>query len=123
MARIIIIKSGEIEIEAELNDTKTAGAIWKALPIEKPANIWGDEIYFTIPIKRELEKGQDVVEIGDLGYWPPGMAFCIFFGKTPISGEGEIRPASAVTVVGKIISDVSALKRVLFGVKVRISKR
>jgi hypothetical protein len=123
MARIIIIKSGEIEIEAELNNTKTAGAIWEALPIEKPANIWGDEIYFTIPIKRELEKGQDVVEIGDLGYWPPGMAFCIFFGKTPISGEGEIRPASAVTVVGKIISDVSALKRVLFGVKVRISKR
>jgi hypothetical protein len=123
MARIIIIKSGEIEIEAELNDTKTAGAIWEALPIEKPANLWGDEIYFTIPIKRGLERGQDVVEIGDLGYWPPGMAFCIFFGKTPISGEGEIRPASAVTVVGKIISDVSALKKVLFGFKVRISKR
>ena len=123
MARIIIIKSEEIEIEAELNDTKTAGAIWEALPIEKPANLWGDEIYFTIPIKRGLERGQDVVEIGDIGYWPPGMAFCIFFGKTPISGEGEIRPASAVTVVGKIISDVSALKKVLFGFKVRISKR
>ncbi|MQG29069.1 MAG: hypothetical protein FI723_11855, partial [SAR202 cluster bacterium] len=47
-----------------------------------------------------------------LGYWPPGQAFCLFFGPTPASQGDEIRPASEVTVIGKIIGDSGVLKGV-----------
>jgi uncharacterized protein len=123
MAKKMRIIIGQIESEAEFNDSKTAEAIWKALPIERPVNLWGEEIYFTLPIKADLEKGQEVVQIGDLGYWPPGSAFCIFFGKTPLSSEREIRPASAVSVLGRITSDPNVFKKVQPGDKILISKR
>jgi hypothetical protein len=99
MGRRIQISVGAIETEAELNDTRTAQAIWKALPIKDRANLWGDEIYFWIPVKLKLEAGQELVSIGDLGYWPKGNAFCIFFGRTPVSQGDEIRPAIPVTCV------------------------
>ena len=117
-----MIRAGQIQAEAELNDTKTAEVIWEALPIERPANLWGDEIYFSIPVKAGLEKGQELVQIGDLGYWPPGAAFCIFFGETPMSRKGEIRPASAVTVFGKITGAATVFKKVSSGTDVLISK-
>jgi uncharacterized protein len=123
MTKKIVIKIGPIEAEAELNNTRTAGAIWEALPIEKPANLWGDEIYFSIPVKAGLENGQEIVQTGDLGYWPPGTAFCIFFGQTPMSSEGEIRPASAVTVLGKITGDTEVFKKVASGAGVKITRK
>jgi hypothetical protein len=122
MAKKMMIRVGQIQVEAELNNTKTAEVIWEALPIEGRANLWGDEIYFAIPVKMGLEKGQEVVQIGDLGYWPPGTAFCIFFGETPVSHEGEIRPASAVTILGKVTSDAAVFKKVSSGANVLISK-
>ena len=122
MAKKITIKAGQIKAEAELNDTRTAAAVWDALPIEGRAEFWGDEIYFEIPVKMELEKGQEVVQIGDLGYWPPGSAFCIFFGETPVSSKGEIRPASAVTVLGKVTSDAAVFERVSPGARVLVSR-
>ena len=106
----IIITAGSIRLEAELNDTFTAKAISNILPITAAANTWGDEIYFSMPITLELENGQEVVDLGDLGYWPPGGAFCIFYGLTPASQGDEIRPASAVTIIGKVQGDVTALK-------------
>ena len=122
MAKKMMIRVGQIQAEAELNNTKTAEAIWEALPIEGRANLWGDEIYFAVPVKMGLEKGQEVVQIGDLGYWPPGTAFCIFFGETPVSRKGEIRPASAVTILGKVTSDTAVFKKVSLGANVLISK-
>lgn len=122
MFRKILIRSEQFQASAELNNTRTAEAIWESLPIEGCANLWGDEIYFAIPIKMELEKGREVVQIGDLGYWPPGSALCIFFGNTPVSRKGEIRAASAVTVFGKVTSDAAVFKKVLSGAKVIISK-
>ena len=110
-----------VAMEAELNDTDTARAIWDALPFGARGNTWGDEIYFGIPVAKELEKGQDTVELGDLGYWPPGKAFCIFFGPTPASQGDEIRPASAVTVVGKLLGDPTLFKQVPSGQQVTIS--
>jgi hypothetical protein len=102
----IVITAGHITAEAELNETKTAMAIWQALPLEGAANTWGEEIYFRIPVSHDLEPdAKEVVQFGDLGYWPQGQAFCIFFGATPISGPGEIRPASAVNVVGQLLDD------------------
>jgi hypothetical protein len=120
MPKQIRITAGEVSVDAELNDTGTANAIADALPISASASTWGDEIYFRIPVDTELENGQEVVELGDLGYWPPGQAFCLFFGLTPASRGDEIRPASAVTVIGKILGDTERLKQVPSGASVAI---
>jgi hypothetical protein len=104
-----------VVVDAELNDTETAGAVWDALPIQGNGSTWGEEIYFRIPVDAELENGQEVVDLGDLGYWPPGQAFCLFFGLTPASRGDEIRPASEVTVIGKMTGDIGVLKGVSSG--------
>ena len=120
MAKTITISAGDVALDAELNDTDTAGAIWEALPIHANSGTWGNEIYFQIEVEADLEDGQETVELGDLGYWPPGSAFCLFFGRTPASQGDEIRPASEVTVIGKILSDTGPLKRVVSGSLVTI---
>jgi hypothetical protein len=108
------IRIGDLAIEAELNNTPTAQKIAEALPISALFNTWGDEIYFPIPVIAELDdNAREVVAVGDLGYWPPGKAFCIFFGQTPMSRPGEIRPASAVNIVGQIKGDAMQFKRVM----------
>lgn len=111
-----------IEAAAELNNTRTAQAIWEALPVKARANLWGEEVYFSIPVSLELEAGQELVSAGDLGYWPEGNALCIFFGPTPISRGGEIRPASAVTVFGRITGDSSIFKQVASGTEITIER-
>jgi hypothetical protein len=119
----IIIKAGEIEARAELNQSATAMAIWQALPIEGAANTWGEEVYFRIPVSQDLEAdARELVELGDLAYWPQGEAFCIFFGATPISGPGEIRPASAVNIVGQLADDPKVFLSVNAGTSVRIER-
>jgi len=123
MGKKIRIRAGEIEAEAELNDTRTAQAIWETLPIKSRANLWGNEIYFSIPLSLELEAGQELVSTGDLGYWPDGNAFCIFFGPTPVSQGAEIRPASPVTVFGKVIGDATVFKKVSTGTEITIRSK
>ena len=115
MSRRIAIKAGFVKAKAEINDSKTADAIWKALPIKGTANLWGDEVYFEIPVEMKLENGKELVSTGDLGYWPSGSCFCIFFGPTPMSKGNEIRPASAVNVFGKIAGDATLFKQVKEG--------
>ena len=122
MGRKIRIKAGLVEVVAELNDTKTAQAIWQALPINSRINLWGEEIYFRIPLSLELELGQELVNVGDLGYWPQGNAFCIFFGPTPISQGGEIRPASPVTIFGQVSGDATIFKQVTSGTEIAIER-
>ncbi len=110
----IAIRVGPLTIEAELHDTLTARQVAAALPIRTHFNTWGDEIYFAIPVEAGLDdSAQEVVAIGDLGYWPPGNAFCLFFGQTPMSMPGEIRPASAVNVIGKVLGDATQFKTVM----------
>ena len=123
MGRRIWIKARPIEAAAELNDTRTAQAIWDALPIKGHANLWGEEIYFPIPLDLELEAGQELVNVGDLGYWPQGNAFCIFFGPTPVSRGDEIRPASPVTVFGKVIGDATVFRQVASKTEITIERR
>jgi hypothetical protein len=126
MAKMIKILSEEVGVvEAEIlevKNPKTAKAIWDALPFETRANTWGEEIYFSIPVRLGAENAQRTVELGDLGYWPPGQGFCIFFGPTPISHGGEIRPANPVNVFGKVKGDPKILKKVRDGDKIRIEK-
>jgi hypothetical protein len=118
----ITITVEDIKMSAELNDSETARKIWEALPIEGSVNIWGDEIYFSISVNAGLENAKAVVSEGDLGYWPPGNAFCIFFGLTPASQGDEIRPASPVNIFGKIIGDPKVFKKVSSGAIIIIEK-
>ena len=118
----IRIKVGNIERSAELNESKTASLIRDALPIKARVNTWGDEIYFSIPVKAEPESPKEVVNIGDVGYWPDGSALCIFFGPTPISSEGEIRPASGVNLVGHILGDPQEFKKVSSGETITVEQ-
>jgi uncharacterized protein len=105
---------GALVVDAELNDSSTARKIAAALPIGATFNTWGDEIYFGIPVSADLDaSAREVVDIGDLGFWPPGKALCIFFGQTPMSKPGEVRPASAVNVVGKVKGDATQFKHVM----------
>jgi len=110
----ITITVGSVILEAELNDTITAGKIVDILPVRSTFNIWGDEIYFTVPVEAQLDAtAKEEVEAGDLGYWPTGKAFCIFFGPTPMSSPDKIIPASAVNIIGRIIGDAKKLKQTI----------
>jgi hypothetical protein len=123
MEKKIKITAGGVTVEALLNNSQTAEKIWNALPIEEEGSTWGDEIYFSIPVRDTLAAdAKEVVSLGELAYWPPGTAFCIFFGLTPASRGNEIRPASAVNPVGNIIGDPTAFKKVRSGAKVKIEK-
>jgi hypothetical protein len=122
MSKRIRIEASGNRVIAALNDTKTAKAIWEALPIKAHVSLWGQEIYFPIPVSLELEEGKELVNVGDLGYWPEGSAFCIFFGATPISRGKEIRPASPVCVFGKVIGDPGLLRKVRPGAEITIER-
>ncbi|HEX2186652.1 MAG TPA: cyclophilin-like fold protein [Chloroflexota bacterium] len=123
MSRLIRITAGAVQAEAELTASATASAIWEALPLSARASTWGDEIYFSIPVHLDEEQAQETVARGDLGYWPPGNAFCIFFGPTPASRSAEeIRPASPVNVFGRLRGDAAAFKRVRSGETVRVER-
>jgi len=98
----ILFKIGSKEICGNLNDTNTANTIYSNLPLKGKVNLWGKEIYFYVPVQVPLEDGKDVVNIGDIAYWPDGPAICIFFGPTPVSTKSEIKPYSKVSLIGKI---------------------
>jgi hypothetical protein len=123
MRKKIRILVSELKVEAELDESKTGQLIWEGLPIEAKTNLWGEEIYFTIPVKTGLEPdAKEVVSAGELGYWPTGHAFCIFFGPTPASRGEEIRAASAVNVIGRVLSDPQVFLKVKEGVKITLEK-
>lgn len=120
----IVIEAGGVRVEAELFETATARAVYKALPLEAEARTWGEEIYFEVPVVQDLdETAREVVEAGDLGYWPAGSAFCLFFGPTPLSTPGEIRPASAVNLIGRVRGEARVFKEVAAGTTIRLSPR
>jgi hypothetical protein len=116
----IKIASESVEALIELKNTKTASAIIKALPFESIAHRWSEEIYFDIPVELELENGKEVLEIGDVAYWPPGKSMCIFFGPTPSSKGNEIRAYSAVSVFGKVIGDANVFRATREGEQIRV---
>ena len=120
MPRAIKITAGGVSATGELNDSRAGAAIAAKLPITAKAETWGDEIYFGLPFSAPSDDPRETVALGDLGYWPPGKAFCIFFGRTPVSQGDEIRPASAVTVVGRVTGDPRVFKKVRAGTGVTI---
>jgi hypothetical protein len=117
----IKIQVGSLSMEGELNDTPTAMKVAESLPFDRPFNTWGDEIYFPIPVEAELDDtATEVVDMGDLGYWPSGNAFCIFFGPTPMSRGDEIVPASAVNIIGKVTGDPTLFKSVMDEARIHV---
>lgn len=122
MSTITITVEGTT-LSAELNESTTAQKIWDALPIEGRANVWGDEIYFEIPVV--IEQAPDAraeVEVGELGYWTPGHAFCVFWGPTPASIDDKPRAASPVNVFGRVTGDATVLRGVRSGAHVQITR-
>ncbi len=119
----ITISTAGISLPAELNDSPTARRIWEALPIEGQASTWGDEIYFEIPVVAEQEpSARAEVEVGELGYWPMGNAFCIFFGPTPASVAERPRAYSPVNILGRVVGDATRLRAVRSGTAVRLAR-
>jgi len=123
MGKRIRITAGLVTASAELNESATAKAIWDALPIEGRGNRWGEEIYFEIPISlaEDADARQDMA-IGELAYWPPGSAFCIFFGPTPVSRGGVPRAYSEVNPVGMVEGDAKVFRTVTDGAKVLLER-
>ena len=120
--RRIRIRAGGVEAIAALLDNRTADAIWAALPLRATVSLWGDEIYFRIPVDLSPERPQAVVSAGDLGYWPPGKAFCLFWGPTPASVGDEIRPASPVNLFGRLEGAPDVFAGVPDGVPITVER-
>jgi hypothetical protein len=113
MRREVTVRVGELEVKAWFNETDTATKVFDVLPITSNVNVWGDEIYFTIPVETGLEDAREIVNIGDTAYWPQGNALCVFLGRTPISEADEIRPISPVNVIGGIEGDGGLFQKLL----------
>ena len=123
MSRKIQITVGNVSMEAELAQSETANAFWEALPVTGAANVWGEEIYFQVPVEAKLEdSAREEMEVGEIAYWPPGSAFCIFFGRTPASVDDAPRAASAVNPLGRVTGDPKEYLSVRSGEEVRLEK-
>ena len=121
--RKMIISTKNLRIVAILAEGRSADTFWDSLPIIGRANTWGDEIYFNVNLQMPLdENASDIVESGDIAFWPPGSAFCIFFGRTPDSLGDEVRAASAVNVLGKIDGDEKEFRSIPSGEEVRLEQ-
>lgn len=108
----MVLKTPEREFYIELNDSSTADQIWLSMPLEAYVNVWGEEIYFEIPVELALENGRKVLEVGEVAYWPDGKAFCVFFGRTPLSKGEKPEAYSPVTPIGRVLNDLEALKEI-----------
>ncbi len=122
--RLIRIRAGEVAVTVALNGSTTADAVWDALPIAGRVQTWGDEIYFSIPVDApEAPDAAETVDRGAVAYWPPGSALCLFWGPTPMSRGAEIRPASAVNVIGAIDGDPTVLAAVPSGAEIVVERQ
>ena len=119
----IIITANSVTVKATLNDSPLAQELWLALPLEGQASIWGDEIYFGIPITADEEPGaKEIVEVGTLAYWPSGNAFCIFYGPTPVSRDQRPRAYSPVNILGMVEGDATVFRSVPQGVTIQLAR-
>ena len=117
MENIIFVCCGGVKIRFRLNRSGTALQLLSILPLQAKVQRWGGEIYFPIPLDARLEQGKELLEVGDIAFWPPGQALCIFFGHTPASTDHRPRAAGPVTVVGHIArqKDIGQLRKIKQG--------
>ncbi len=121
MAEQIKIISGEVDLIADLNDSPSAEALVKKLPLDLQMTRWGDEYYGDCGVSvTEGPDAREIMEVGELAIWPPGSALCIFFGPTPASVEDEPRAASKVNPIGRISSGAQALRKLGPSIQLRV---
>lgn len=118
--KLLFERAGSVFVELTGRNPRTVEALKRVLPFESRARKWGDEVYFETPAVAGEEEASELVNVGDVAYWPPGRALCLFFGPTPISRSGEIKPASPVNVIGRVVEGLDALRRVVDGERVRV---
>jgi hypothetical protein len=109
---IEILKKGTIKVLLDDRNPKTAKAFYKSLPVEGTAQLWYDEVYFPIPLEHDYENPSPSSDKGDISYWPPGKAFCIFFGDS--------QPASDVNHIGVVVEGLEIMGKVEEGDKIII---
>ncbi len=115
----VVIPQRQLSWLIELNETKTATMVYEALPKESSVEVWGEEIYFPIGVpKGEGDTTHEFVAPGDVGYWEPEQCVCLFFGPTPESPPGTIKPDDPVVIIGRIISPFESFRDVKDGDKV-----
>jgi uncharacterized protein len=121
--RAMRIEAEGVRLYAILDSTPTAQAVWEALPLLGAAQLWGEEVYFDVPLNLALESGARAeVGVGDIGYWPQGPAIALFFGPTPASRGQSPVAASPVNVFGRITGDATRLSRVRAGGRLRLTR-
>jgi len=121
--RRIRITSRSVDVEGVLHENPTADAVWEALPVKAEASLWGEEVYFPIPVDLpQAEDAREVAALGELGYWPRGKAFCVFFGPTPSSKGAEIRAYSPVNIFGRLDGDARMFMRVAEGEEITVER-
>lgn len=91
-----------------------ADALWSILPIEAQALLWGEEVYFDVPLSCEDENPSPQAVAGDISYWSPGHAICIFFGRT--------QPYSPVNHIGRISDGLEIFRNVKEGMKILLKR-
>ncbi len=119
----IRITIGSVQVDAELKGTRTAQEVYAALPVEVPVNTWGEEFYFKLSgVKDYRETATNQVKVGDVAFWGAGQVLAIFFGRTPMSMGPDPVPADRVNVVGRILGDATAFKRVMEVPTIRVER-
>ena len=121
MSQAISITIQNQHFTAQLNDSPAAQQLLDALPLKLRMSRWGEEYYGDCGLAIELdESARDIVEVGEIAYWPPGSALCFFFGPTPASTDARPRAASAVAPLGRFSGSVEALKSFGSSIEVQI---
>ena len=107
----IVIEVGNTRLECLFNSSETSRAISAVLPLTSRASLWGDEVYFHIPVHAKREPGARIhLAVGDIAFWPDGDALCVFFGPTPASQGPDPVAASPVNLVGRVVNGVEGLR-------------
>jgi len=115
LVEMVVRGKGKARLELDDRNPKIAKRIYQSLPLEGGAHVWKEEVYFELPFKLEEENILPHAERGDVSYWSPGSAFCIFFGQS--------QPISAVNHIGKISDGWDLFARVDEGDRITLRRK
>lgn len=108
----IMLELEDICLEGEIFDSPAGQAVLEHCPLQLEMQRWGEEYYGRLPQDLGLLEGEktEILDIGDLAFWEPANALCIFFGPTPASEGQEPRAASEVHRIGQVQGDWQAVR-------------